>query len=131
MSASELADTPLWLHGPEWLHHSEGLQEESNLVQSVPEECKREMKQRDAAHLLVNAQVPNTSCLSQVIDPEHYNSAYHLFQVTGRVLSFIRGLRRCRDHPGPDAPSPLSNFKQAGLYWIRDCQSGLQGNSRF
>ena len=131
MSASELADTSLWLHGPEWLHHSEGLQEESNLVRSLPEECKCEMKQRDAAHSLVNAQVPNTFRLSQVIDPERYSSTYHLFRVTGRVLNFIRGLRGRRDHPGPDAPSPLSDFEQARLYWIRDCQSSLQGDSQF
>lgn len=28
MGASELVDTPLWLHGPDWLHYGEELQEE-------------------------------------------------------------------------------------------------------
>lgn len=131
MSASELAVTPLWLHGPEWLRHIEDLQDEMVPMQSVPEECKHEMKQGDAAHLLANVQVPSTSHLSQVIDPERYSSVYRLFRVTGLVLSFIRRLRRCSGHDEPTQEAPLSDFEQARLYWIRDCQSHFQGDSRF
>ena len=40
MSASELVQSPFWLHGPEWLYRSEELQEESTPIQSLPEECK-------------------------------------------------------------------------------------------
>ena len=86
MSASELTETPLRLHGPEWLHNCEELREESTLVQSVPEECKCEIRRGDAAHLLVNVQVPSTFGLSQVIDAEWYSSAYHLFRVTSSRL---------------------------------------------
>ena len=106
MSASELTETPLWLHGPEWLHNREELREESTLVQSVPEECKCEMRQSDAAHLLVNVQVSSTFGLRQVIDPEWYSSVYCLFRVKGLVLSFIRRLRGCSGSSVPDTPSP-------------------------
>ena len=131
MTASELADTPLWLHGPEWLHHSEELPEEPELTQPLPEECKHEMKRNDAANLLVDAQVPSAPRLSQVINPELYSSAYRLFRVTGLVLRFIRNLRRRRDHPAPNASTPLSDIEQARLYWVKDCQSTLQGDSQF
>lgn len=134
MSASELADTPLWLSGQKWLHNREELQEELTPSQSVPGECKCEMKRSDSAQLLVNAQVPSTPCLSQAIDPERYSSAYRLFRVTGLVLKFIRRLRGHSDRLVTDAPtqeSSLSDFEQARLHWIRDCQSRLQGDSRF
>ena len=134
MSASELADTRLWFHGPEWLHHSEGLQEELTLILSVPEECKCEMRRRDAAHLLVNVQDHGTSSLSKIIDPEWHSSAYRLFRITGLVLSFIRHLReRVSDQPSDTSTQKLSlsNFEQARLLWIKDCQSHLQEDSRF
>ena len=70
--------------------------------------------------------------LSQVIDPERYSSAYHLFQVTGLVLKFIRRLRGRGGCSVPDAPqAPLSDFEEARVYCIRDCQSHLQSDSRF
>ena len=73
MSASELAENPLWLHGPDWLHSSEELPEESTPL-SVPEECRCEMKCKDVVHSLVTLQDHSTPCLSEIIDPERYSS---------------------------------------------------------
>ena len=69
MSADHLADTPLWLNGPDWLLHG-GLMEEPDLTVSAPEECKCEMKKKDAVHLLADTQSSNSPCLRQLIDPE-------------------------------------------------------------
>ena len=81
MNASELADTPQWLHGPDWLHSIEELLEEPTSL-SVPEECRHEMRYRNAVHSLIALQNHSTPCLSQLIDPEQYSSTYHLFRVT-------------------------------------------------
>ena len=83
----------------------------------MPEECKCEMKQRDA--------------LSRIINPEQYSSAYRLFRITGLVLRFVRKLRGHRNPPAPDAPDPLDDHEQARIHWIKDCQSGLQRDGRF
>ena len=56
MSASALAETPLWLSGPDWLYSKAGLLEESNPdIQElpVPNDCQSEMKCKEAAHSLV------------------------------------------------------------------------------
>ena len=131
MSASDLVESPLRLHGQEWLYCSDELQEESTPIQPLSEECKREMKQRDAAHLLVNVQVPSTCQLSRIIDPEWYSSAYRPFRVTALVLSFICRLCECSAHPTPDPLPQVNNFEQARFCWIKDCQSCLQGDSPF
>lgn len=39
MSISDLADTPLWLRGPDWLRGGDHLEEPDSTV-SVPEECR-------------------------------------------------------------------------------------------
>ena len=105
MSASELADTPLWLHGPDWLCYGEEREEESDPTPSVPEGCRGEMKKRDQVHLLTAAQDHSTGCLSQLIDPGRYSSAYRLFKVTGLVLKFVRCLRERVSAAAPDSPA--------------------------
>ena len=78
MGAFELVNTPL--HGPDWLYYSEELQDDPVPTLSVPEECRCEMKRKDSVHLLATIQDHSTFCLSQLIDPQHYSSAYRLFK---------------------------------------------------
>ena len=130
MSVSELADTPLWLCGPDWLREEEQLEEPDRSV-SVPEECRGEMKCKEAVHLLSNIQSHNTPCLSALIDPRRYSSAYRLIKVTGLVLRFVRCLRARVTSSSPASVQLLNDFEQAKLRWIRDCQSQLQDDGRF
>ena len=134
MGAFELVNTPpLWLHRPDWLHYSEELQDDPVPTPSVPEECRCEMKRKDSVHLLATIQGHST-CLSQLIDPERYSSAYRLFKVTGLVLKFVRHHRKRVSTTTSDTPvcgTPLNDFNQARLHWIRDCQSHLQSDSNF
>ena len=78
MSAIDLAETPLWLRGPEWLHSSEDLPEDQTPL-SVPEGCVCEMKRKDAVHSLVTLHDHSTPRLSEIIDPASDSSTYHLF----------------------------------------------------
>ena len=134
LSALDLANTPLWLDGPSWLRSHEGLPEELALSLSVPEECKHEMRRKDATHSLLTFEEGRAPHLSQLIDPEQYSSTYRLFHVTGLVLKFIRCLRGRASNATSDTSTDalsLSDFDQARLHWIKDCQSHLQGNSQF
>ena len=134
MRASDLANTPVWLDGPDWLRSNEGLSRESVSSPSVPEECRCEMRRKDAAHSLVTLEDGSTPLLSQLIDPQRYSSTYRLFRVTGLVLKFIRCLRnrvRKATSRAPTGTARQSDFDQARLCWIKACQSHLQGNSRF
>ena len=67
-----MAEIPLWLHRPEWIHSSEEPEEQSSPF-AVPEECKPEMKSKDAAHSLIAIQDQNTSHLSDVIDVARFS----------------------------------------------------------
>ena len=133
MSASELAESPLWLHGPDWLYSHEELLEEFTPL-SIPEECRCEMKSKHATHSLVTSKDHSGHRLSELIDPQRYSSTYRLFRVTGLVFKFVRCLRSHAGRVTSDTHTnvPLkSDFHQAKLYWIKDCQSNLQNDSRF
>ena len=129
MSISELADTSLWLDGPEWLHSNDLPGDLSSDV-SVPEECRDEMKRKEAAqHTLVTVQDSGVPQISQLIDARKYSSSYRLFQVTKWVLKFIRCIHG-RTEESTDTLS-VNDFDQAKLLWIRDCQSHLLSDSKF
>ena len=128
MSVSELAETTLWLDGPDWLH-SNDLPGDLSSGLSVPEECRNEMKRKEAAHhALVTVQDSSVTQISQLIDAQKYSSSYRLFQVTKWVLTFIR---RIRKHTEDTDALSVSSFEQAKLLCIRDCQYHLLNDSNF
>lgn len=53
MGISKLAVNPLWLHGPERLYSSGELGEQPTPPMVLPEECRSEMKRKDAAQVLM------------------------------------------------------------------------------
>ena len=81
LGALALADTPLWLNGPDWLYYRGGLLEEFNsdfYELPIPDDCRSE---KVAAHSLITLQgsILETSGLSQLIDPEQYSSLIACF----------------------------------------------------
>ena len=121
-SVSDLAENPLWLHGPEWIHSSEEPEKQSSPF-TVPEECKSEMKSKDAAYSLIAIQDQNTSRLSDVIDVARFSSTLRLFRVTALVLEFIHRLRhRVSKNTENTLTITSPDLTHAKLLWIKDCQ---------
>ena len=134
MSASALAKTPLWLDGPVWLcAESDSAEISDDDESAVPVHCQSEMKKK-VAHSLIAVE-GDASGPDQLFDPERCSSSHRLFRITALVIKFIRHLRhrvssRRSSSPDHDQPS-ISDLERARLYWIKQSQSGLQGDKRF
>ena len=137
MSASTLAETPLWLEGPHWLYSKDCPLGELNAdptETSLPDDCRDEMKHKELTHSLVAVEDRRPS-LNQLIHLEDYSSSYRLFRVTALVLKFVY-LTRSRLN-GTQPPSDIrsvitpSDLEQARFLWLKDAQSRLQENRRF
>ena len=88
MTASELLGSDLWLNGPDWLSTSEDLLEGAEVETTAPEECRQEMKSKNAAHSLLTSS--GRPCIGQLIDCENFSSLDRLLRVTALVLKFTR-----------------------------------------
>lgn len=78
MSASSLANTPLWLNGPEFINLKDEVLEESTIdVSSVPDDCQKEMKRKECVLIAIG----DETNISTVIDSKRFSSAYRLFHL--------------------------------------------------
>ena len=130
MSASELLGSDLWLNGPDWLSTSEDLLEGAEVETTAPEECRQEMKSKNAAHsLLTSSGGPR---IGQLIDCENFSSLDRLLRVTALVLKFTRLLcQKVKRTDVSDDSGSQYDLDQARLLWIRESQSRLEGNKGF
>ena len=81
MSASALAETPIWLNSPNWLHFDGGLPEElsPDIQESpVPDDSRSEMKHKEAACTLTHCSQGQPTRNSW-IEPAHQSKTIQLF----------------------------------------------------
>ena len=135
MSASVLAETPLWLNGPEWLWQLPD-QEQENQEQGVPDDCRTEMKRSDPLHSLITVDTRDPrQGLCQLICSERFGTSRRLFGTTASVLRFantlLSKLRGCGTPSGLSTPPSVEELSQARILWIKHMQSHLPENKDF
>ena len=132
MSASVLAESQQWLNGPQWLN----FECTSHLScdekgEPIPDQCRNEMKIKDAVHVLVS--VGND--VTEIFNPEICSSTYRLFKITALVKKFIHYLRsrvhNCALPSIRDVQSSVLDLDGARLYWIKCAQSQLLTDKKF
>ena len=130
MSASLLANTPLWLNGPEFIHSQNEASEDSTTdISSMPDDCQKEIKPRQSVLIAIEDSQPD---ISTIIDPKRYNSAHRLFRMTSIVLKFIHILRDRVAKASSLTDTPDANyFEQARICWILHYQAELRKNEKY
>lgn len=85
----QLADSQLWMSGPEWLRTVE-LNPSKTLQFQMPEECQVEMKANKAETTLGLLAAVAPTGLGEIMNCDNYSSLTRLFSVTATVLKFCR-----------------------------------------
>ena len=114
----QLADSQLWMNGPEWLKTGE-LKGPSEL--QIPEECQIEMKgdKAETAHGLLTAVEP--AGIGQVMKGENFSSFRRLLAVTVDVLKFCQLLLN-KVRPGATTNTP-DDLAVAEALWVVHVQN--------
>ena len=131
LSASALAESQLWMNGPEWLQRGPNeVQRQGFVPQVVPEDCKKEMKCTDPASSVTAVNISSMhAVISEVLSPERYSRSSRLFRVTSFVLRFVKRLRGEAIHTS--MPPSAEEMEEAKLLWLRDVQAPLTGSNDF
>ena len=137
MSASALAETPLWLEGPQCLYSEEFPPESISADPDEgppPDDCQSEIKLKKYTHALVTVDNDGPQ-LKRLINLKDYSSSHRLFRVTALVLKFVHNARRGTNDNRPLSATDMlvtsNDLEQAKLLWIKDSQSQLKNDGRF
>ena len=133
LNLEELISNPIWLHGPSWLSE-DTIQTDMAIYMceredSVPEECRCEMKIKNHSLLLAAS---TTECNFPVLNCEVYSNLQHLFRVTALVMKFLKVLK-ARKQGEEDTSGTLTatDVSEAEQYWIKVIQTSLTKNPKF
>ena len=81
---------------------------------SIPDDCQKEMKQRQCVLITIEDAQPD---ISAIIDPPRYNSAHRLVRITSLVLKFVHTLRdRVANTSSSTSDAPVNYFEQARIH---------------
>jgi hypothetical protein len=128
-----LINNPIWLYGPSWLSEDIIQTDTASYIcrreDSVPEECRSEMKINHSVLLAASA----AECRSQspVLDCEVYSNLQHLLRVTALVMKFLKVLKARKQGEEVNGKLTATDVSQAEKYWIKVTQASLTQNSKF
>lgn len=90
LSAKELVDNPLWLHGPEWLLLPEEQWPKSKVMQEVSEKIQSELKVHTIMQFRDTLRIGLENSKTNVPLMEYVNSLYQAVNILSYVQRFIR-----------------------------------------
>ena len=126
-------NNPIWLYGPCWLSKDTIQTDTASYMcereDSVPEECRCEMKVNNHHSLLMAASTTERN--SPVLSCEVYSNLQHLFRVTALVMKFLTILKARKQGEGISGTLTATDVSEAEQYWIKVIQTSLSQNPKF
>ena len=128
---SELLCNPLWLNRPSCFHSLDAqIRVESEVEESVPEECLHEMKissllQFESVHNMFFSELHDNN---PTLRCEDFSTLRRLLRVTGCVQKFIERVKAKLKDRTVDPELSASDTTAAELYWIKVVQKSLMKN---